>query len=289
MAPLPLPDDRVRPLTRIVAGLVIPFLVLAFIILYFAPEQSGQRFAWKINPPLQAMFMGAGYLGGSWLFLQAVLGRRWHTVAAGFPAVTAFTWFMLAVTLLHWEIFDLGHLPFQLWLILYVVTPFLIPALWWFNRSADPHQVEPGDPIVPALPRWVLGVLGLFLLLYAIATFVVPDLAIAIWPWPLSVVTARILSGWMALLGVGGLVIARERRWSGWRVGLQSIGIWHILVLVAAVIRRQDFENGQLFNWYVISVVLVLLGMATLYVWMEQKARSAPEGSGPLAEQLSPE
>jgi len=77
----------------------------------------------------------------------------------------------------------------------------------------------------------------------------------------------------LALLGVGGLAIAGERRWSSWRIGLESIAIWHILVLIAAALNPADFIGSNLFNWYIISVVLVLVGMAALYGWMESRQR----------------
>lgn len=269
----PAVGDRILPVTRAVAAAVIPFLWLAFAILYFLPEETGQRFAWEINPPLQAMYMGAGYLGGSLLFVHTVFGRRWHRVAAGFPAVTTFTIFMLVLTVMHWERFDPGHLAFQLWLVLYVVTPFLVPWLWWRNRVADPGTPEVDDVTVPRPARLALGALGVALLLYALVTFAFPELAARLWPWALTPLAARVLSGWMGLLGVGGLVISREPRWSGWRVGLQAIGLWHTLFLVAAVLRSSDFEGGQLLNWYVISVVIVLAGMAGLYATMERRRK----------------
>jgi hypothetical protein len=56
-------DDRILPVTRIVSAIIVPFLVLAFLILYFYPDESGQRFAWAIYPRIQAMYVGAGYLG----------------------------------------------------------------------------------------------------------------------------------------------------------------------------------------------------------------------------------
>jgi hypothetical protein len=84
--------------------------------------------------------MGAGYLGGSYLFLRALVGRRWHRVAAGFPAIAGFTVAMLLATILHWSRFDFSRLPAQLWLILYVVTPILVLWMWLRNRPADPHS-----------------------------------------------------------------------------------------------------------------------------------------------------
>jgi len=77
------------------------------------------------------------------------------------------------------------------------------------------------------------------------------------------------MGGWAALLGVGGLFISREKRWSAWRIGVQSILLWHSLVLLGAIIHRLDFQDGNLLNWYLISVFVMLVGLVSLYLWME--------------------
>lgn len=262
--------DRIRPFTRIVAAVVVPFLVLAFLILYFFPHLSGERFAWEIQPPMTAMFMGAGYLGGSWLFINAIFGRRWHRIAPGFLPVTTFTVAMLLATILHWDVFQPGHFPFILWLGLYIVTPFLVPLVWLLNRSADTGTPEDDDLVVPTIARWSLGALGVVLLGFALVGYIRPTWLIDLWQWLLSPLTARIMSGWLALMGVGGVVISSDARWSAWKVGLQSIGLWHLLVVLAAFFRRGDFYRG-LANWYLVSVLVVLLGMVVLYGMMESK------------------
>jgi hypothetical protein len=91
--------------------------------------------------------------------------------------------------------------------------------------------------------------------------------------WGLDKVSARALSGWFALLGVSGLTSARESRWSGWRIGLESITLWHILILLAALLNADDFTDGTLLNWYVVSVALMEVGMIALYAWMENRQR----------------
>ncbi len=263
-------DDRIFRATRLVAVLVVPVLVLAWTILYLFPERSAERFAWEIQPPMMAAFMGAGYLGGAWLFVHVALGRRWHRVAAGFPVVAVFTAATLLATVLHWSRFDLQHFPFQLWLGLYVVTPVLIPWLWWRNRATDPGTPEKGDRTVPTIARLTLGLLGICLWGFALAGFARPEWLASIWVWALTPLTARILSGWFALLGTGGVVIGRERRWSAWRAGIQSIGLWHLLVVIAAVRHQGDFPGGLL-NWYLASVVLALLGIMALYAYMARR------------------
>jgi peptidoglycan/LPS O-acetylase OafA/YrhL len=269
----PVPDNRVLPETRWVAALVIPFLVLAFVILVFLPNQTGQRFAWEIKPPMMAAFMGTGYLGGAYFFARVATGRRWHRVTAGFLAVTAFTWFMLLTTLLHWSRFDFRHLGALLWLALYLVTPILVPWIWWRNRAADPGIPEPGDPLVPLPIRWVTGLIGGLMLTAALLFLISPGLAIAAWPWKLTPLTARVLAGWFALFGVGALAISRDSRWSAWRIAIESMALWQALVLVAAAFHVSDFSTPL--NWYLAAVVVGLLGFVAIYAGMERRQNPA--------------
>lgn len=261
-------QDRILPITKITAGIVVPFLVLAFLILYFYPERSGEWFAWTINPPITAMFMGAGYIGGAWLFINAIFGKEWHRIAPGFFPITAFTTVMLLTTLIHWDRFELTHFPFILWLVLYIITPFLVPTLWVLNRSANRGIPDNPDHTVPQIARTGLLLIGIIILFFSLRSLLNPEWLISLWVWKLSPLTARIMSGWFALLGVGGVVISSDPRWSAWKVGLQSIGLWHLLVLIAAFIRKDDFSQG-LWNWYTLSVFAVLSGMLALYIKME--------------------
>ena len=262
--------DRIRPFTRVVATIIIPFLVAAFIILYFFPGESGQRFAWQINPAMTAAWMGAGYLGGAYFFLRVLLGKQWHRVSVGFWAVTAFTWAMLLVTVLHWSRFDLGHAPFQIWLVLYVVTPFLVPFVWWHNGGTNDAAPEADDVPVPPVARAGMALVGVVMLVSCLLAFVVPDLVIRLWPWPLSVVTARIMGGWFALMGVGALVTARKKWWSSWRYEVESIiFVWHALVLVAAFVHRSDFKPGT--AWFFAAEVAAIVALLVLYLWVERQ------------------
>ncbi|MCB0006735.1 MAG: hypothetical protein KDE04_09780 [Anaerolineales bacterium] len=264
-------DDGPDRLTRLVALLVIPFLLAAFVILYLQPESSGTRFAWEIRPALTAAWMGAGYLGGAWFFLRVALARRWGQVAAGFWPVTTFTWAMLLTTVLHWSRFELPHWPFLIWLVLYLVTPFLIPWLWWRNqRRVGRPVVGPEELLVPAGIRLgMLAVAGLMLISCLVA-FVAPHLLVRFWPWALTPLTARVMGGWFALMGVGGLTMWREPRWSGWRYEVESIiFVWHLLMLVGAIWRRADFKPGG--GWFIGAEAAVVLLLAVVYFYMTRQ------------------
>ena len=261
-------DDRILLQTRLVLIVVVPFLLLAFLILYFFPDLSGERFAWAIKPHMTALFMGSGYLGGAYMFIFAIFGKRWHRIKAAFPPVTAFTVAMLLATVIHWDRFDLSHFPFQLWLFLYIVTPFIVPYLWIKNRVTDPGTPEPDDLTVPILAKWAFMAFGVMGIGMAIFMFISPQSIIAIWPWTLSPLTARILGGWFGLLGVGGLYASQDSRWSAWRVPLQSITFWGILILLGAFMNPTDFTNG-LWNPFTIGTMVVIVVLAVFHAGME--------------------
>jgi hypothetical protein len=181
---------------------------------------------------------------------------------------------MLLVTFLHWDRFDITHFPFQLWLILYIVTPLLIPYLWIKNRLTDPGTPEPDDLEVPSFAKWAFLAFGVAAMLWALTMFIFPQFAIDIWPWKLSPLTARVLGGWFSLLGVGGLFTSRDPRWSAWRIPLQSITLWATLVLIGAFMNPGDFTGG-VWNSFTIGTGLSIVMLVLFQVWMETRRKQA--------------
>ena len=283
-------DDRIYRITRWVLAVVNVALLFAFLVLYIEPQSTATNFAWEIKPPLTAVFMGAGYISGAYMFIFAIIGRQWHRVKNSLLPVSAFAAIMLLVTLLHYDRFLQGNLVFILWLIIYIITPFLVPWLWFHNRVTDPGTPEIHDKVVPPLLRWAAGLSGIATLLFWITNFIYPPLLIAIWPWKLTLLTARTVCAWGSLISVGGLVLFRESRWSAWRYNIQSITLWQVLMVIGSIIHRQDFINGSLVNGYFIAIIFMLLVLTFLYAWMEfggpsqvgLNDRSHSQQSGPV-------
>jgi len=269
-------DDAILPLTRAVAAAVIPFLVAAFFILFLRPSETAQRFAWEIKSPLTSGLMGAGYLGGAYFFMRVLGQRQWHRVAAGFPPVAAFVGGMLLATLLHWDTFDPGHWPFLVWLVIYLITPVLVPLVWWLNRARDDGQPEPGEALVPPVVRRVVFIVGVLLLAEALIAFLLPGVAVDRWPWTLTPLTARVLAAWQSLLAVGALTLAGDRRWSAWRIPLQSILLWQALLLIAFAVRRAAFAAGGPLNWYLLYTLAGIASAVAFYVPMERRRLARP-------------
>lgn len=235
------PRDRVHGLTRAVAGLLAIVVVYAAVVLYLVPDRAAQLFAWKIQPPMNAAFMGAAYANGVVFLLAAITGRHWHRIAAPHVGVFAFATLLLVTTFLHWDRFSHDHPVFWAWVFVYAAAPVLVPLAFLRNRGEDPGSPDPIDTVVPRPLRVLWAVAAGAFLLACLVAFVQPAGVIAIWPWKLTPLTARVTISFYALLGVAPLTVVGESRWSAWRLGLAGILLWHALLILAALRRSMDF------------------------------------------------
>ena len=268
-------DDRILPLTRVVAAVVIVILVFAWVVLFLTPDTTDRRFAWTIHPTMTAMLMGAGYGSALYFFARVLSGRRWHRIALGFLPTTVFTWMMLGATFLHWDRFRHGSIPFLLWFWIYLLTPVLVPAVWLINRSSDPGALDEHDAVFPIWTRRAMAAAGLLLVAIAAWMYLFPASAIGVWPWLLTPLTARAVAAFVALPGVAWLAIASDRRWSAARVMLATIAIGLALLLVAVARAWGEFDHANALSYlYVAGLVGTLAAIATLSVWMNARARS---------------
>src|SRR4051794_9095442 len=103
--------------TRVVSFAIVPFLVVAFAILYPDPTSTGRLFAWHIQPTLTSMMLGSAYLGGAYFFLRTGASTSWPAVKAGFPPVIVFASLMGVATIVHWGKFDHRQVAFWLWVV----------------------------------------------------------------------------------------------------------------------------------------------------------------------------
>lgn len=265
-------DDRILPETRIIGALIPPFLIVAFVILYLFPNDTDKLFAWTIKPSMTPLMMGGGYISGSYFFVRLVIGGRWSWYTLGFLPIAAFTGFMAAATILHWDKFNHEHISFYAWLILYLVTPILVPFLWLRNRATDPGSLAPGDVAVPAPVRIAALFVGAALVATAAFMFALPDTAASIWAWTLTPLTSRVIAGWFALPGALGLMYATDSRWGSWRIVLQSQAIGVALILVGAWRAWGDFKPDRPMTWvFVGGLSMLLVALVTLYALMESR------------------
>jgi hypothetical protein len=268
-------DDVVLPVTRALSVFIVPFLVVAFVVLYGFPSDTDHLFAWTISPPMTPMTLGAVYLGGAYFFARAFRAVAWHTVEAGFVAVGTFASLMGVTTILHWDRFNHDHVAFWLWAGLYFTTPFLVWGVWATNRRRR-SAAGPDDLVLPATARTVMGGTGAVAVVAGLFLFLMPSQAIDAWPWAITPLTSRVL-GAIFMLGIAGLGVVTDARWSAARIMLQVQVFMLTLILVAAARAHRNFDASNAMTWLLLAgFVVALASAAILSVTMDRRRLSAP-------------
>ncbi|MBA3871287.1 MAG: hypothetical protein ABI970_16665 [Chloroflexota bacterium] len=267
-------DDRVYRETRWLSAIIIPFLLVAFYILFLRPTETKTLFAWEIKPTMTAMMLASAYIGGAYFFARALFAKKWHWIALGFLPVTAFASAMCVATILHWDRFIHENISFVVWVALYFTTPFLVIATWFRNRRTDPGTPDAHDILFPQPVRYAVGALGVVTLLISLLLFISPNLMISVWPWTLTPLTARVVGGMFALPGVLGLYMAIDGRWSSSRITLESQIVSIAFILLAAVLSWSNFNPSSPATWlFVGGMAFLLVALPILYYTMQMRLK----------------
>lgn len=272
-------NDQIFRETRWLAAFIIPFLVVAFVLLFFWPDRTEETFAWTIVPSMTSMMLASAYIGGVYFFAGVILAKRWHHIKVGFLPVTAFASILGVATLLHWDRFNHSHVSFFAWTALYFTAPFLVALVWLRNRVTDPGIADREDASIPVGLRGAMAVVGVITIVISGLLFLRPDLMIAVWPWQLTPLTARVVSAMFVLPGLVGLGIAADARWSSARLILQSQAFSIAFILISAARAWDDFDRSSPSAYvFVGGLVLLLIGIVAFY-WAMESRRSTPEGT----------
>jgi hypothetical protein len=223
---------------------------------------------------MTAMMLASAYMGGIYYFTGVVTARRWHYIKTGFLPVIAFASILCVATILHWNRFNHGHISFFAWSALYFTTPILVLATWLRNRGTDPGVPDPGDVTIPLVWRWFMGTVGVITVAVSTLLFIQPALMIAVWAWPLTPLTARVLGAMFALPGLVGLGIALDARWSNARLILQAQAFSILFILMSAARSWGEFNLANPITYlFVGGLVLIVTGIVAVSLFMETRRR----------------
>lgn len=267
--------DRVLPYTRVLAYVLIPFLVAAAFLLLVLPGGTEQHFAWTIDPPITAMLLGSAYAGGIWFFAQVATQPRWHRVRHGFPAVLVFATLVSASTFLHWDRFHFGHISFITWAALYVTTPALVLVAIIVNLREDDGAPEAeGEVTIPAPWRYVLALVGAAASVTGLVLFAVPSLLIGAWAWDVTPLTARIVGAVLTLPGMVNVWMLWDSRWSAFRRVFQAQLVSLACIVIALAVRAGDLVWSRPSAWlFTVGIVASVAVYIMFYVSLERRRR----------------
>jgi hypothetical protein len=258
-------DDRVLPITRAGIWILLILAVANGLFLYLAPGRADTDYAWSIKPPVNAAFIGAGFLAGT-LATGLVLAkaRRWRTFSTLPVALWVLAFTLALATIIHADRFRWDYPPTWVWALVYGGVPFAVPFLVAQQRRVA-DALPPRDPGL----RWVRllsALVGVPLLAGALALFLAPgDLGVGHWPWALTPLLARAVAAWYALFGTMLVSCAIGlRRPAEAIIPYATLACWSVLLLALPALHAGDVSGAGL--WIALMVVLLALSAYALAV-----------------------
>ncbi len=207
-------------------------------------------------------------------FARLILDKKWHRVQAGFLPITAFTIFMFAATILHWDRFHHGALNFYLWTIIYAITPLLAPFIWWRNQQTGVTDLEEQDVRFSAFVRSALKMIGIVGVLAFVIVFIQPTLLIAIAPWKMTPLTARIFAGWTLLTLCSMASLGFDGRWSATRTLMESALVGIVLCVLALPRMWGDLNPANPLTYALVGgMAVTLIAFIIIHIRVDNLSR----------------
>jgi hypothetical protein len=267
---------------------IAAFLVfLAGLVLFVFPLRTAEWFAWTVNPPMTAVFLGAAYWSSAGLEIIGARSAGWESARLAVWPVFIFTTLTLAVTLVHLDRFHLSPAAGFLaqaatwaWLAIYAAVP--VAMLIITRRQLRGVQVAgraaSGRPVLPPALRMLLGGIAGILLLYGAALLAAPVPAAAWWPWPLTELTGRAVGAWLVGLGWAAAQGQSSRDLGSVRpVALTSLAF--VVLQAIALLRYGEALRWQAAPAIGFSVVLAAIGVAGGWAFAVSRAQRPASGA----------
>jgi hypothetical protein len=265
-----------RPLlpgTRVLLGAFSSLTVLAFVALFILAENTESTFAWTIQPPLTAAFLGSGYAAGTVLVLLSLREWAWANVRIPFLTIFVFVVLTLVATLMHVNKmhFDddfagldmLAKGAAWFWLAVYVVVPVAMLVLL-VRQERAPGDDPPARHPVPTALRVPLAVESVALLVVGALLFIDPTTATTVWPWPLTPFTARVVAAWLLAFGLATALAALMGDLHRLRTATIAYTVFGVLILVCVLRFAGTVTWDRPVAWLFVAldVAVILTGAA---------------------------
>jgi hypothetical protein len=267
------------PVLRPMRALLVVFGVLTFLAvaaLFVRPESTDRYFAWTIQPPLTAAFLGAAYLAGCTLVVLSLRAEAWAHARAAVVTILVFTVLTLVATLVHLDRFHLqasgaaARAAAWFWLAVYVSVPLVMVVLLAVQsriEGAHPQRALP-------MPRWLavaLAVEGAVMFVVGALLFVRPG-TIG-WPWPLSPLTSRAIGAWLLSFGLAAGLAVAEGDLPRLRAPAVAYLVFGLAELVALLRFAHSLSWGSPATWAYVAFLVLATATAAAGVRLTSGSR----------------
>lgn len=235
---------------------------IAGLQLFGLSGKTADYFAWTINPPMTAAFLGASYWGSLPMLVLASRATSWERSRISFFGVFVFSILTLGATIYHRDRFHFSddtasaQMAAWTWLTVYIIVPVVALAAW-FGQWREQRDATPGSSSpVPAWLRGTFAAQGAPLVVFGLALFLWPLDVAKYWPWALTPLTARAVAAWLVGMGIHALQAAFEGRFERVRPLMAACVLFVLLQFVVLMRFGESYSFGDTDTW----VYVVFLG-----------------------------
>jgi hypothetical protein len=240
------------------------FSLGAVLTIALFPASTRTNWSWEVKPVVMAAVLGAFYISAAPLTLLPVFARRWEMVRVVVLPTALFTAVELLATLLHWSKFSVSTLAFAAWFLSYILPPpiFLAYYVLQQRRARKLGSVVAPKPL-PLVVRAALLFVGGLLTVLTISLFIFPQALIAVAPWSMTPLTARVFVGFLVAVATLMLSMAREndRRRVLLGVPVLLLMLPAVTLQIARFPDEVNFLNVVLYALYAVLLVAFALGV----------------------------
>lgn len=252
-----------RRLALIISGLVFG---AAFLLVFF-PTQTDRFFAWTINPPMTAAFLGAAYAASFVSEFLAGRERIWVRTRIVWPSMLVFTGLTLLATLIHLDRFHFdspivtARFLAWAWIIIYIIAPLLV-ILQFFLLSRTSGSNPPRQAPLSAWFRLVYGTQSAFMVLLGAALFLSPDTVSGLWPWKLTALTGQAVGAWLLGIGLSSLHAIWENDWTRIQIAMISDLLVALFELLTLLRFPGDLDWSAVRTWVYVFFLISMLAVS---------------------------
>jgi hypothetical protein len=249
------------PITRAGVAVLLVLAIANGLFLYVLPGSADTDYAWSIQPPASAAFLGAGYIAGAVATALVVFAsRRWRSAQPLGAALIVLSVALLAATIVHNDRYKWDYPPTWLWTAVYTLAPFAIVWLALPQRAIT--DVPAADQRLRALRALSLAA-GLVLVIGAILLFAMPVELGEHWPWMLTPLLARAVASWYAMVGTALLWCAVGLRAPGEVfIPYATLATWCIGLLLIPALHSDEMTGTDAALIAYLAVMGALLALA---------------------------
>lgn len=258
--------------TRGFLYLVIAAIASFGLPLYLFPSGAGGYWAWTVADPRTAMLIGSVYFVPTIHYSLLLREREWIGVETTLRSLFVVAGYLLVVAMVHWDTFYPWRLLTLSWLFSYYLPLLFLPIL--FRLQQERFGVDKdigGRRIAPAWRAWLRTRAVIYFVLVVVMLMATPRV-IAMWPWSIETVNARMFSGQVAMFGVFPAYAILDGSWRRYKLFMRLTGMMAVghLVLLNAPVGAYDWSRTLAVplmlmpvEWLVTSVGLWLSNRGT--------------------------